>query len=341
MRFADPAHFYWLWLVPAAILLIVYTARRAGRLKERFGDPRLMARLSQEVNVGRVIRKDVLLILTLTFMVAALARPQFGEREVHVKREGIDVLVALDTSLSMQAEDFKPNRLEAAKRAVKTLIKQLKGDRIGIISFAGKSFVQPPLTLDYNAALIFLDQIDVDSISLPGTALGEMIVRATQAFSQEEKKYKALVIFSDGEDHGTKAVAQAKLAAEEGVRIYCVGIGRLDGAPIPLRDEEGRIIGNKKDKAGQVVITKLGEETLREVALVSGGAYYRATRKGTELDKLYEEIYQLEKKQLEDRFTESYVDRFQWFLGFACYLLLVEFFIPERRKVKAAWTARA
>ncbi|MBI2870304.1 MAG: VWA domain-containing protein [Candidatus Omnitrophica bacterium] len=341
MRFAEPHHLHFLWLALAAFIWVGMSLRAKRRLKRRLGDPALIARLSQEASPRLELAKGWLLGGVIAFMAVALARPQWGETEMRVVRKGIDIMIALDTSKSMLAEDFKPNRLEASKRAIRTLMDRLEGDRVGLMSFAGKSFVQAPLTLDYGAARLFLDSIDVDAIPRPGTALGVLISDAAHAFETEERKHKALVIFSDGEDHGTEPIAQAERVHQEGIRIYCVGFGTLEGAPIPLRDEEGNVTGSKKDREGRVVISKLEEDILRDVALAAGGAYYRATRRGDEIDALYGEISQMEQKELKDEMTRNFEDRFQWLAGLALLGLFVEFFIPQKRRVAGSWTGRS
>jgi Ca-activated chloride channel family protein len=284
--------------------------------------------------------KVFLLLVSVFFLILTFARPQFGERLQIMKRRGIDLLIALDTSLSMLAEDIKPNRLERAKHEIANLIERLRGDRVGLLAFAGDSFVQCPLTTDYGAAKMFLDAMDTDMIPEPGTAIGTAIEKALEAFVKQERKYKVLLLLTDGEDHVSDPIGSAKKAAEEGVRIYTIGLGTRKGEPIPIRDARGNVEEYKRDRKGEVVMTKLDEATLQKVALLTDGKYYRSTMGEGELEKIYEDISKLEKKEFEAKEFTQYEDRFQYFLIFAIVLLSVEALLTDRRKVKKTWEGR-
>ena len=273
--------------------------------------------------------------LSYTFLVLALSRPQIGTTLEIMKRSGLDIMVGLDISASMLAEDIKPNRLLKAKHAISSFIDRLEGDRVGLIAFAGDSFVQCPLTIDYAAAKLLLDALNVDTISQSGTEINQAIEIAASSFNQEEDKYKVLLFFTDGEDHGKRAIEAAKAAASRGIRIYCVGVGLPDqGTPIPLRQSNGEFRGYKHDRNGKPIVTKLEDAMLREIAQLTNGNYYQATPGEAEIDRLVAELAAIEKRKIEDRQFTQYEDRFQYFLAFALLFLVWEFLLPESRSNK-------
>ena len=273
--------------------------------------------------------------LSYTFLVLAISRPQIGTTLEIVKRSGLDIMIGLDISASMLAEDIKPNRLLKAKHAISSFIDRLEGDRVGLIAFAGDSFVQYPLTIDYAAAKLLLDALSIDTISQSGTEISQAIDIAISSFNQEEDKYKVLLFFTDGEDHGKRAIEAAKTAANQGIRIYCVGVGLPNqGTPIPLRQSNGELQGYKHDRNGTPIVTKLEDALLREIAQLTGGNYYQATPGGAEIDRLLAELAAIEKREIEERQFTRYEDRFQYFLGFALLFLVWEFLLPESRSNK-------
>lgn len=306
----------------------------------RFGNLDLLNKLSQSTSRGRQISKVALLIFGVLFLTLALARPQIGTRLEEVKREGIDIFVALDVSFSMLAEDIQPSRLAKAKHEVSTFIDLLQGDRIGLIAFAGEAFIQCPLTLDYGAAKTFLEIMDPTLIPEPGTNLSAAIALAMKSFESKERKYKVLILITDGEDHGDKTQEYVEAADKEGVIIFTVGIGSPKGVPIPLYDQRGVKRGFKKDQKGEVIMTKLDELTLQKIALATGGKFYRSTTGETKLGKIYEEISKMEKKELASMKFTQYEDRFQYVLGVAILLLILELVISERVKTGREWRGR-
>jgi Ca-activated chloride channel family protein len=310
---------------------LIYSFKRKTKILEKFGSLELIKVLSATVSRKAQIFKAILLVIILFYLIVAWTRPQLGTKLEMVKREGIDIIIAMDVSYSMLAEDITPNRLEKAKHEVANFIDKLKGDRIGFIAFAGVPFIQCPLTLDYGAAKIFLDVMSPDIIPEPGTAIAKAIEEAIKAFEQAERKHKVLVIITDGEDHGGEPVEAAKKAETEGIVIYTVGIGSPAGVPIPVYGTGGGLQGYKKDREGNEVITKLDEVTLEKIALQTNGKYFRASTGEVELDKIYDEISQMEKKELASKKFSQYEDRFQYILIFALFLLIIEIFIPERR----------
>lgn len=340
MHFAQPHYLNLLLLIPALAVFYLIAFKRKRRALERFGNLDLVAKMTASVSRKRQIFKVFLVLVSIFFLVVALARPQFGERLQIMKRRGLDIMIALDTSLSMLAEDIKPNRLERAKHEIAGLIDRLRGDRVGLLAFAGESFVQCPLTTDYGAAKMFLEAMDTEIIPEPGTAIGDAIEKALGGFVKQERKYKILILLTDGEDHLSDPIGAAKKAAEEGVRIYTVGLGTRRGEPIPLRDPTGKVEEYKRDRKGEVVMTRLDEVTLQKVALLTDGKYYRSTMGEAELDKIYEDISQLEKKEFEAKEFTQYEDRYQYFLIFAIVLLSMEAVLTDRRKVKKQWEGR-
>jgi Ca-activated chloride channel family protein len=249
-------------------------------------------------------------------------------------------MIVLDCSLSMETEDIKPNRLEKARNQIKNFMKNLRGDRVGLVAFAGDAFVQCPLTLDYGAASLFLDNVDTGIIPEPGTAIGEAIKTAAGAFNKKERKYKLLVLITDGEDHEGDPVAAAQDAAGEGIIIYTIGIGTRKGEPIPLKDDQGKLREFKKDGSGTVVVSRLDEVTLEKIALAGGGKYFRATTGELELDAIHEDIGAMEKKALSGRFFTQMEDRFQIPLLIGILLILGEAFVSNRVRTKKAWEGR-
>jgi len=333
MLFARSEYLHLFWVLPVLVAFLIWSFIDRRKRLERFVSPALAQQLTEDYSRRKAILRALLLVGFYTFVVLALARPQWGARLETVRRHGVDILAALDTSYSMNAEDVAPSRLEKAKNEVRSLIDKLRGDRIGLVSFAGTAVVQCPLTLDYGAAKLFLDVINTEIIPEPGTALATAIETATSAFSAKERKYKVLVIFTDGEDLEGEVDAAVKKAKEAGVIIYTVGVGTSEGTPIPVRDEKGNVVEYRKDERGQVVVSRLDEANLARIALETGGRYYRASTAEDELNAIYDEISRLEKKELESRLFQNYEDRFQYPLALAVLCLAVETLIGDRRKL--------
>lgn len=339
LRFADNEFFFLLALVPAIFIFYWSVFRWKGRAMQRFGNLDLVKKLTQSVSRGRQILKATMIVLALLFIVLALTRPQIGTRLEEVRREGVDIFIALDVSASMLAEDIRPSRLAKAKHEISTFIDLLKGDRVGLVAFAGDAFVQCPLTLDYGAAKTFLEIMDPSLIPEPGTNLGAAISTAMKSFESQERKYKVLVLITDGEDHGKDVLSVAEAADREGVVVYTVGIGSPQGVPIPVYDRLGKK-EFKKDRNGEVILTKLDHLTLEKIALTTSGRYYQSIAGETKLETIYGEISKMEKKELASRKFAQFEDRFQYLLIVAILLLTIEIFIPERRKKTHEWRGR-
>ena len=338
-RFGNQALLYLLFLMPLIVVFFIWVRRSKNKALQKFGNLQLLEKLMIANNPGRQTMKVFLVIASLFFFLIALARPQIGTKLEEVKRRGIDIFVAIDVSLSMKAEDIKPNRLAKAKHEVANLINGLQGDRVGLIAFAGEAFVQCPLTLDYGAAKMFLDIMEPSLIPVPGTAVGKAIEKSIQSFVETERKHKVLILITDGEDTNEDPMKMAEVAEKEGIAIYTIGIGSPQGTPIPLYDDSGKRIGFKKDREGNVVTSKLDQLSLEKIALQTGGKFYPANEK-LELSKIYEAIGKMEKKELSSRIFSQYEDRFQYFIAIGLFLLMIDILLPERKRVKKEWRGR-
>ncbi len=337
LRFKYPFFLHGLWGVLLLIVFFVLIFRHKQMLLERFGHLEILKRIMPGFNRRRMVWKSIFFILSYVCFVIALADPQIGTKLEEVKREGVDIIVALDVSNSMLAEDIKPSRLEKAKHELDNFIDLLQGDRIGLIAFAGLAHLVCPLTLDYGAAKMFLQLIDTDLIPVQGTALEEAIRTAMKSFNQKERKHKVLILITDGEDHEGDPVKAAEEAAKEGIIIYTIGIGSPQGVPIPIYDKYGRSLGFKKDRNGNVVTTRLDVKTLQKIAFVTNGKYYIASSGQAELRKIYDEIRKMEKKELDSRKFAQYEDRFQVFVILGLFFLMLEFFLPVRSKIRSEY----
>ncbi|MFA5857918.1 MAG: VWA domain-containing protein [Elusimicrobiota bacterium] len=334
MHFHYPGYLILLVLIPILVIFYVYVNRNRKKMLNLFASTTMLSRLVNYAVTERFIIKAVLLTTTTFFLIFSLAGPQIGSRLVNIKRHGVDIIIAIDCSTSMLAEDIAPNRMRKAKDNLSMFVNQLQGDRIGIIAFSGTAFMQCPLTLDYNAAKMLLSLIDPSLIPRAGTSIGEAIQLATKSFSQKERKYKVLVLLTDGEDHQGDPLAAAEAAKREGVKIYTIGFGNPEGEVIPIRDTAGNLLEYKKDKSGSTVVSKLDETTLQKIAMLTGGKYYRATGGDIEVQRIYDDISSMEKKELQSKLFSKYEDRYQYFLGIALLLLLLELILPETKPEK-------
>ncbi|MFN2140656.1 MAG: vWA domain-containing protein [Candidatus Promineifilaceae bacterium] len=331
MQFGQPLFLYiGLILIPVVALFLLWARRKQRKAIHALGNDELIARLSADTNWRGRRWRTFLRMLALTLLVIALARPQWGSEVREIEQEGLQVMIALDVSQSMLAEDIKPTRLDRAKLEIADLTERLDGDEIGLTLFSGASFVQVPLTSDYLTALNYLDSAGPDVISRPGTVIGEAIRTATNAFDDALDNQKVLIVMTDGEDRETDPLAAAQEAADAGVLIYTIGFGTPEGEPVPVTNEYGEVIDYKRDQNGEVVLSKLDEGTLQAIAQTGSGKYYRATADGRELDNLLGEIDNLQRAQLQSRFETTYIERFQIFLALALGALILAEFIPDR-----------
>jgi Ca-activated chloride channel family protein len=321
-------------LASAAFLIIFYilVIRRREKLMERFADKEMLSGITPTASIARKVLKMALTGSALLLCLYSLARPQWGFEWQEIKRNGLDMLIALDVSKSMLARDVKPNRLERSKLAVKDLVKKLNGDRTGLIAFAGTAFLQCPLTIDYNGFLLTLDDINTDTIPRPGTSISGAIREAVNTLKGPDKKFKILILITDGEELEGNAMNAASEAAQAGVRIYCVGVGTADGDLIPAVDERGER-AYLADRAGQAVKTRLNEELLKRIAVATGGSYVHATQGDFGLTLLYDKVIsRLERQEIETRMKKNYQERYQIFLGLAVALLIIESLFSERKR---------
>lgn len=330
IRFAHFEYLYALTLVPVLVLVFLWGLRARQRALKRFGNPYILQRLMPTAGRYKRSVKFSLLLIAFGLLVMGLVNPQVGIKMEEVKREGVDVFIALDVSNSMKAEDVKPNRLESAKREITLLLDKLQNDRIGLIVFAGDSYLQLPLTTDYSAARLFLSTIDVDIVPIQGTAIGSAIRLAMKSFVEGEKKHKVIIVITDGENHEDDALAAAKDAAAEGAVVHTIGMGSPLGAPIPVYRSDGAT-DFKKDSDGKTVISKLNEPVLQQIADAGNGKYLRSDNQQNELDILLREIQTMEKKEFGAKIFTEYEDQFQYFLITALFFLAMESFISERK----------
>ena len=327
MRFGEPLYLYLILLIPLLIGFLIWAEKKRKILSARFVDVSLLSRLVSPRAVEQRRTKNKLLVWGLVFLMVALAQPRWGFQWEDLQQRGVDIVVALDVSNSMRATDIKPSRLERAKHKVADLLRMLKGDRVGLVAFAGTSFLHCPLTLDYQAAEMFLGALDTDLIPVQGTALGHAINTSINAFSAVEKKSKAIILITDGEDHEGTVLKALQRAQEEGVKIFVIGIGQEEGVPVP--DSSG---GFKRNRSGEIVLSKINEPLLEKIAVESGGTYVRSVHGDMDLRTIYlEQIQQtMEKKELKSSRRKHWIDRFQWLIFAGLLCLVGERWVREK-----------
>ena len=332
LRWGNPGALTLLWLTPLLVALYVYAARARQRALLTLATPRALGRIAAADIRRRRRLRAVLMTGALVLLVVAGARPQLGTKMARVERRGVDVLFAVDTSSSMLARDVPPDRLTAAKDAVRAVIGRMDGDRVGIVAFAGDAFLYCPLTIDYGAALMFLDAMDTSVVGDPGTGLADAIRQAGRGFEAAEHSYRHLVILSDGEDHEGGAVDAAREAHEAGVTIHVVGVGGTAGEPIPEVDSEGQVVGHKRDQEGKVILSGLDEEGLRAIAKAGGGIYVSAADGTIPVQRIVGELQRAEGRIVGTyQFTE-YQERFQVPLGLAIVLIAMHAVMGDVRR---------
>jgi Ca-activated chloride channel family protein len=332
IKWADPTYLWFLLTIPVALFFLVLGNLRRHRALARAIDPDLVDRLTPSLSPGLANLKSLALLAALAFLLLAAARPKWGERLQMYKGKGIDVVIALDASKSMYAEDVKPSRLVRAKTELSSLIDDLAGNNVGIVAFAGDAFVMCPLTTDADAAKLFLDIIDPDAMPLPGTDFGRAIDVAMTLFNPKEMNYKALVFITDGEDLGKNTPQAIQRAAENRVRVFPVAFATLEGAPIPEKDAQGNLSSYKKDKDGQVVMSRMNERELIVMAQATGGRFLRV--EGFSSERLLAELEAIRKKDIGGGAFTDYVERYQPFLLIALVLFIAGLALSNRR---GAW----
>lgn len=330
----EKAYFYLLGLIPVLLLLFFVYQWWKKRAQRKFADSKMLRQLAPDRSYFKPQLKMILFLLALALLTLGLVNPKMGTKLETVKRQGVDIVFAVDVSKSMLAEDIAPNRLEKAKRLVSEIINGLASDRVGIIAYAGQAYPQLPITTDYGAAKMFLQSMNTDMLSSQGTAINEAIELAATYYDDEQQTNRVLFIISDGEDHSEGAVIDAvDLATEAGIRIFTIGVGQPKGAPIPIK-RNGVLETLKKDSEGEVVITKLNEEILAEIASEGGGEYINGENTSQAVTFIEETLDQMDKTEFEAKQFAEFKDQFQWFLGGALLLLFLDIFVLER---KTAW----
>lgn len=324
-RFANIELLYLLLAVPAMAVLFEVMIRKRGRMMARFGSAMAVKRLAPEVSVARLRVKFWLFAVAFALLVVAAARPQMGSKLREVEREGVEIMVALDVSNSMLASDFSPNRLERTKYAVSRVIEGLSEERIGVVVFAGDAYVQLPITSDYLTARNFVERISPTQVTKQGTAIGAALDLATSAFSSDSEGSRVVILVTDGENHEDDALKAAERAAERGVKVYTIGIGTPEGAPINI---DGDFI---RDSEGEIVVSKLDETTLQKIAATTEGAYIRATSASVGVQEIVDMINRTEKSKFKTEIFEEYDEKYHIPLVAALVLLLVELVVLPRR----------
>ncbi|MCG6189206.1 VWA domain-containing protein [Maribellus maritimus] len=328
-RFGNMEYLWGLLIIPLLAVIFIWSRIARKKALKRFGEQQILKQLMPFSSKGRPVFKFFVLMLALAFIITGMARPQFGSKLKKVKREGIELIIALDVSNSMMAEDIQPNRLERAKRAISRLIDRLNDDKIGLIVFAGDAYTQLPITSDYNSAKLFLNSVSTEIVPKQGTAIGAAINLAANSFTPSSEANKAIVIITDGENHEDDAVSAAKDAVDKGIIVHTIGMGLPQGSPIPVIQN-----GQKdymKDRDGKVVVTKLNEQMLEQISASGNGIYVRANNAQVGLNALFDEINKMEKEEMESRVYSEYNDQFQYFFAVALFLILFEFIILERK----------
>ena len=329
LYFANPAYLWLLLLVP--LIPVAYAIAMALRRRRvrAFGDEELVEALMPSRSAARGWWKTVLFTLAFAFFVIGLSRPLIGAKLAERETKGAEIMICLDVSNSMLAQDYTPDRLSRAKLAISKLVDKLKDDRIGLVVFAGTSFVQLPITTDYVSAKMFLNTIDTRSVPVQGTAIGEAMMTAARSFSAQSERSRAIIVITDGENHEDDPVEAARQIAETGIRIYTIGVGSQRGQPIP---EGGSLM---KDRNGEIVVSRLDEDTLREIAKAGKGTYVHAGKDEFGLEPIVEEINKFEDERFNSVVFEEYDEQYMYFLGIALFLLVIEMLIGDRRSKRS------
>ena len=325
IHFAQAQYLLLLLLIPFFFILYTIVLSLRRKRVRKFGDEALVNQLMPSYTKGKAWIRLVMFAIGFFFFVIGLSRPQIGAKLKEHETKGAEIMIVLDVSNSMLAEDYSPNRLERAKLAISRLVDKLRDDRIGLIVFAGNAFVQLPITTDYVSAKMFLNSITTESVPIQGTAIGDAINTAMRSFSAQSEKSRAIIVITDGENHEDDPVAAASQAAEMGVRVFTIGVGSPEGKPIPF---EGELM---KDKEGNIVVTRLDEKVLQDVAMAGNGVYVRAGNSEFGLNPVIEDIRKMEDERYSSIVFEEYDEQFMYFLGIALFFFALEMMIGDRR----------
>ncbi|HXJ98259.1 MAG TPA: VWA domain-containing protein [Gelidibacter sp.] len=335
-QFEEKIWFWGLMVIPLLVLVFLLLQWWKHRMQRKFASKTLFKRLSPNTSVFKSVLKVFILSLAFGCLTMALVNPKIGTKLETVKREGVDIVFAIDVSKSMLAEDIAPNRLEKSKQLVTQIINNLASDRIGIIAYAGKAFPQLPITTDYGAAKMFLQSMNTDMLSSQGTAIHEAIELAKDFYDDDQDTNRVLIILSDGEDHGDIATKVAQEAYQEGIRIFTIGIGDVKGGPIPEK-RNGIVVNYKKDRNGETVITKMDENTLKSIAKEGHGSYINGRDTGKVVEHIRDILNKMDKTEFEAKQFADFESQFQWFLGAAIFFLFIDILLLERR---TSWLKR-
>jgi Ca-activated chloride channel family protein len=319
-------------LVPLLVVFFFLVGMLKKKRRALFAKGPCLQKIDFNHSPGRGRLRAALLLVAISFMIIALAEPQWGNEQVEIRHRGVDIIFLLDTSMSMLAEDLPPSRIIKAKMAIEALLERLKGNRVGLVAFAGSSYLECPLTIDYSAFRLFLNAIKVGFIQDPGTVLANAVARAARSLGEKGSKSKVIIVLSDGEDHAGGIDEAIRFAKKNDVRVYCIGVGRKQGEPIPLKDERGTLKGHKKDRTGAIVLTKLDEATLNNLAQKTGGLYYPSTIDERELDVIADNIQKLEKEEFGSKLLTQKEAKYHIFLVIAFIALLLEYMTGERKR---------
>ena len=329
-KLEEPIYFYFLAIIPIMIVIFLLVLWWKKRTQRKFSNPELLEKLAPNTSTFKSALKLIMLMLGMAFLIISLVNPKMGSKLKTVKREGVDVVFALDVSKSMLAEDIAPNRLEKAKEIISKIIDKLGSDRVGVIIYAGNSYPLLPITTDHAAANMFLQNADPDMVSSQGTAINEALELAKTYYNNDEQTNRFLIIISDGEDHQEETKQVAQNLSNEGVKIYTVGVGTEKGGPIPMR-LNGNMIGYKKDNKGETVITKLTPEVLEGIADSGNGRYINGNVTENPVKQISEIIANAQKSEFETKQFSDYKDQFQWFLGIGILFLLLDVFLFDKK----------
>ena len=324
-RFANIEFLYLLILIPLLVAVLAFVSMRRKRLLARFGNVELLKTLMPDFSRSRQRLKAALYLVALTLLILAAARPQLGSKLREVKAEGVEMMLVVDVSNSMLAEDFEPNRLERTKYAIQKLFESLKQERVGLVAFAGEPKVQLPITSDYRMAQAFTRRLSTSLVAEQGTAIGRALELAMLSYSSQSERSRVMVLITDGENHEDDAIEAAEKAAAQGIKIYTIGIGTPEGAPIEI---DGEFV---RDEEGEMVVSKLGEQMLEQIAATTDAAYVRATKQSIGLEEIVKSINAMERTELTTMRYEEYNEQYQYLLGAALLLLLFDSLILSRR----------
>jgi len=329
-RLDEKIWFWTLLVIPVIVLLFIGVQLWKKSAQRKFADSKLLKRLSPNQSLFKSVLKLVILCAAFACLSLALVNPKIGTKMETVRSQGVDIVFAVDVSKSMLAEDIAPNRIDKSKQLVTQIINSLGSDRVGIIAYAGKAFPQLPITTDYAASKMFLQNMNTDMMTSQGTAIREAIELAKTYYDDEEQTNRVLVIISDGEDHEGDATEIAEEANEQGIRIFTIGVGNKKGGPIPIK-RNGIVLNYKKDKNGETVITKLNEDTLKDIADEANGAYINGSNTEKVVGTIKDLLDKMDKKEFESKQIADFKDQFQWFLGFGIFFLFIDIFLLERK----------